>query len=181
MIKIFDNFKISSVKFLDERQKWNSIEELRANSENILMPNGYEVCIGGKWYQLLTENERDVSKYVWTERTVKDVAWLAVLSKPFETIDSIYFDVTEDKALTLNTNRLMLISDYVHTETGNIKKSNEAVKITGVDAASNLTYYGKDNNGVVGFHLFQESMVADMNAQDISTFLSELSNLDGSR
>ena len=181
MPKIFDNFSLSSVKFLDNRQKWKSLGELKANAERILMPDGYEVCINGRWYQLSTEDERDTSKYVCTERTIRDVSWLLVLSKPFETINTTYLEVLEDKSLTLNTSKLMLISKYVDSVTGNIKKANEAIKITGVDTSNNLTYYGKDNEGNIGFHSVQESMTSDMNSSDIRTFISELNGLDSSR
>lgn len=175
MPKIFDNFKYSSTKFLDNRQNWKSIEELRANSESILMPNGFEVCINGTWYELSTTNERDTSTYVWKERVIEvsDVLWENVTEKPFETLNSTFFVKDENNALSI-TNRVMDKNTYVDTDTGIIKKSNESAKITGVESADALTYYGKNNNGEIGFHLVQDSMTSDMTTDDINTFINEL-------
>ena len=81
-MQIIDNFESSYHKFLDARQKWDSLAELKSNT-NILMPDGFQAyCNEEKqWYQLAAENEDDPSTYKWepiTDEEAKAIAATAL-------------------------------------------------------------------------------------------------------
>ena len=65
---IIDNFKLSSKKFLDDRQYWESLIALKGNS-TILMPKGFLVYCKAedKWYKMSCTDESNPSTYTWTE------------------------------------------------------------------------------------------------------------------
>ncbi|MBQ2409268.1 MAG: hypothetical protein II309_07520 [Bacilli bacterium] len=64
---IGSNFKLSSRKFLDDRQQCQSLMELSLNEKEYLYPLGFEVyCIEeGKWYQNVS---KDKNVPIWEER-----------------------------------------------------------------------------------------------------------------
>ena len=57
---IGSNFKLSSRKFLDDRQQCQSLMELSLNEKEYLYPLGFEVyCIEeGKWYQNVSKDKK---------------------------------------------------------------------------------------------------------------------------
>ena len=65
---VIDNFKLSSKKFLDDRQYWESLTALKENS-TILMPKGFLVYCKAedKWYKMSCTDESNPSTYTWTE------------------------------------------------------------------------------------------------------------------
>ena len=65
---VIDNFKLSSKKFLDDRQYWESLIALKGNS-TILMPKGFLAYCKSedKWYKMSCTDEGDPSTYTWTE------------------------------------------------------------------------------------------------------------------
>lgn len=68
-MQIMSNFSSSMKEFLDARQKWASIAELRANT-NILMPIGFQAYCEAEasWYVLASATDiKDPSTYSWSK------------------------------------------------------------------------------------------------------------------
>ena len=67
-MQIVSNFELSAKKFLDNRQSWTSLDELKANT-NVLMPNGFlAYCKNeNKWYKMNCTDESNPTTYTWSE------------------------------------------------------------------------------------------------------------------
>ena len=65
-MQIIDNFSSSMNKFLDARQEWDSLEELK-NNIDIKMPNGFQAyCkLENKWFQMYCTDENNPDAYEW--------------------------------------------------------------------------------------------------------------------
>lgn len=83
--------------------------------------------------------------------------WSAIHNKLFDSVNSDVFTISGG-VLDINQEALMKTSTYVDSETGNIKKSNEAGKITGIDTAEVSYFYGKDKDGNVGFRPIKDEV-----------------------
>ena len=66
MARIVTSFEYSGVEYIDKRQQWNSLAELKSQTTT-KFPNGYEVwCENEKSkYVLSTTNADDISTYIW--------------------------------------------------------------------------------------------------------------------
>ena len=66
--QLVDNFGLSAKKFLDNRQSWKSLDELKANKD-ILMPNGFLAYCKNedKWYKMNCTDESNPTTYTWSE------------------------------------------------------------------------------------------------------------------
>ena len=67
-MQIVSNFELSAKKFLDNRQSWTSLDELKANT-NVLMPNGFLAYCKNedKWYKMNCTDESNPTTYTWSE------------------------------------------------------------------------------------------------------------------
>lgn len=88
--------------------------------------------------------------YGWVVINDLSTQWNNIQNKPFSTIGDT-FQVVDGK-LDVKEDGLMKSSIYASVDNqGNVKKSDESLKISGVDDISNSYYYGKDKDGNIGF------------------------------
>ena len=97
-MQILDNFESSFTKYIDARQRWESLDALKAN-EDILMPNGFQVFCESEqeWYQLSTTDETDPTTYVWSNISIEAVK--AIASTALARINDSNEEIEEVRAI----------------------------------------------------------------------------------
>lgn len=95
MARIVTSFEYSGVEYIDKRQQWNSLAELKAQTTT-KFPNGYEVwCEKEKSkYVLSTTNADDISTYVWKKSEAVGGSFELELNEEY----------TTDYDISVNTN-----------------------------------------------------------------------------